>query len=325
MNLHNAPLNTPDTHYRRDSPSQSCPDCDGCIVQTSNEHYCANCGLVLSEPLSHTKWTRSRSRGVDTVTQTGFSRTPTLHDKGLATVIGTPTDNQRTSQSDWTRLQRENRRSHASSRHTRNLRYALGELKRQTTALNLSHSTLEQTAKLYHQLANDDLINGRNIDALTSGSIYAVTRLNDFPIIPADITPISRASRNEFLSAYRTILEKQSLPIPPAHPRTFLNRVASAVSASTETTRRCSQLLTTIAQNTAISGHRPIVITAAVLYSVTHDQSNIAVSSDTTFTQQDIANAAHARRKTIRKATRVIKNITNNPSDTPTRSSQHAT
>jgi len=311
-------------HYRKDTPVHNCPDCgERQIINSPTEYYCANCGLVLSEPLNHAQWSRSRSQGTDTVTQTGFDRTPTLHDKGLATVIDTNDTQKSKYTPQWSRLKRENRRSQASSRHTRNLRYALGELKRQTAALELSHSSLERAAALYHRLANDDTINGRNIDSLTSGSIYATTRINALPVLPHDIASVSRSSRNDILSAYRTILNEQNIPVPPEKPHTFLNRVASSVSASSTTIRSCRALLSTIEKDARISGHRPVVIAAAALYYVTHEENSLALQSDTTFTQQEIATVAHARRKTIRKATRVINAIESHRTET-IQSPEHA-
>src|SRR5207245_2100364 len=114
--------------------------------------------------------------------RTGAPSSVTMHDMGLATVIGT--DNRDSSgkalsssmRSTVERLRTWDRRSQAHESADRNLRQALNELRRYSDKLTVSEAITERAAYIYRKCLERGLVRGRSITAMLAGSLHAAWR-----------------------------------------------------------------------------------------------------------------------------------------------------
>ena len=132
------------------------PKCPACLEkkmvtdQDTGELFCGSCGLVVTDKITDTgaEWRSFSKEGGADPTRTGAPTSLTMHDRGLATVIGAvnkdATGNPLTAsmKSSIERLRTWDSRSQAHTSSERNLRQALNEMSKLKDKLALTDAVV---------------------------------------------------------------------------------------------------------------------------------------------------------------------------------------
>ena len=235
-----------DEDVQTDAESNQCPECDGRVTTNAIETVCEDCGLVIDEQrIDHgPEW---RTFDEDERERTGAPLTAARHDRGLSTEIGRGTDGNGNALSGQkrrrlSRLRREQTRGRFQSKAERNLAHGLGEVRRIVSALDLSETIRDQACRLFRSAQNEDLLQGRSIEAMAAASVYGACRCNGRPRTLDDITDSSRVEQSRVTNAYTTLNTELGLPAQPVTPSTFVPRLASELDVSDQIRQRARQL-----------------------------------------------------------------------------------
>ncbi|WP_435066155.1 transcription initiation factor IIB, partial [Halobaculum sp. EA56] len=142
-----------DEDVRTESSANHCPECDGRVTTNAVETVCEDCGLVIDEQrIDHgPEW---RAYDDEERERTGAPLTAARHDRGLSTEIGCGTDangNELSGQKRrrLARMRREQTRGRFQSKAERNLAHGLSEVRRISSALELSETLRDQACQLF--------------------------------------------------------------------------------------------------------------------------------------------------------------------------------
>ena len=161
----------------------SCPECGNNNLISDDargEIVCVVCGLVLGQRLidSGPEWRAFSSEEANKKVRVGAPTTLTLHDKGLSTMIGWKNKDafgkaiSPKMKAEVYRLRKWHVRTRTNKSIDRNLAYAMNELDRFSSQLNLSRELKESAAHVYRKMANKNLIRGRSIKTRKIGRAH---------------------------------------------------------------------------------------------------------------------------------------------------------
>ena len=171
-----------ETETEQTGDGLQCPECSGNVV-TDDEHgetVCDDCGLVITEDSVDRgpEWRAFDSAEKDQKSRVGAPTTNTMHDKGLSTNI------------DWRnkdaygrslgarqrqkmqRLRKWNERFRTRDSKERNLKQALGEIDRMSSAVGLPDNVRETASVIYRRALNEDLLPGRSIEGVATSNFH---------------------------------------------------------------------------------------------------------------------------------------------------------
>nr|WP_326837060.1 transcription initiation factor IIB family protein [Halarchaeum rubridurum] len=286
-----------DEDVRTESSANQCPECDGRVTTNAVETICEDCGLVIDEQrIDHgPEW---RGFDVDERERTGAPLTAARHDRGLSTEIGRGTDangNELSGQKRrrLARMRREQTRGRFQSKAERNLAHGLSEVRRISSALELSETTRDQACQLFRSAQNEDLLQGRSIEAMAAASVYGACRCNEWPRTLDDITESARVKQSRVTNAYTTLNTELGLPAQPMTPSAFVPRLASELDVSDQIQQRARQLAEASESAGASTGVRPSRFAAACLYKAGCEQGQL-------LTQSAVAEVANVSSATVR-------------------------
>jgi len=163
-----------------------------------------------------------------------------MHDKGLSTNIGwqnkdaygnSLSSNQRQKMQ---RLRKWNERFRTRNSKERNLKQALGEIERMSSALGLPKEVRETASVIYRRALSEDLLPGRSIEGVATSALYAAARQMQTPRSIDEVANVSRIDAMEFKRTYRYIVRELGLEVAPADPR----ELRAAVRLRTRPPRR---------------------------------------------------------------------------------------
>ncbi|AXG09745.1 transcription initiation factor IIB [Haloplanus rubicundus] len=281
--------------------SRGCPECGGLVHTNSIETTCEDCGLVLEDrPIDHGSEWRALDGGERTERKrTGPPLTPARHDRGLSSEIGFDrTDangialsGRKTGQ--LARLRRENRRGRWASKAEKNLAHGLSDVRRMSGALNLARSLRDQACQIFRIAAEQGLMRGRSIEAMTAASVYAACRCAGLPRPLEEITAVAAVPHDRVQNAYTVLNRELRLPAMTVGPAGYIPRLASELDISPATRRRAADLARVMIAAGAISGCKPAGIAAACLYQAGLEQGERV-------TQRVLADAAGITPVTLR-------------------------
>jgi transcription initiation factor TFIIB len=290
---------------------QSCPHCDARVEadRKRGEIVCAECDTVISDrTVDHgPEWTAYNASDRETHSRVGRPSTNTLHDKGLSTVIswenrdayGNQISTRKRRQ--ITRLRKWDERYRTRNSRERNLKQALAEIHRMSSALGLPQSVRETASVIYRRALDEDLLVGRSIEGIATGALYAATRQESIPRTLDEVAAVARIGQRRIARAYRLIGEELRLAIEPADPTAYLPRFASDLDCSETVHRQARDLLDSVAGTTYMSGKSPVGLAASALYAS-------AYLADEQITQREISAVADVTRVTIRSHYRELIN-----------------
>jgi len=237
----------------KESEGLQCPECSGHVItdEGHGETVCSDCGLVITEDSVDRgpEWRAFDAREKDQKSRVGAPTTNTMHDKGLSTNI------------DWRnkdaygrslgarqrqkmqRLRKWNERFRTRDSKERNLKQALGEIDRMSSALGLPDNVRETASVIYRRALEEDLLPGRSIEGVSTSCVYAAARMAGVPRSLDEIADVSRVEKSEIARTYRYVVRELSLEVRPADPEQYVPRFASSLDLSEESEMRAKQLL----------------------------------------------------------------------------------
>jgi transcription initiation factor TFIIB len=256
-----------------------CSECGKNIFFDENRGLlvCEACGLVHSEKhIDHgPEWRAFDADQKKKRTRTGAPMTYMIHDKGLSTMI------------DWKnrdifgkeipaklrgqiyRLRKWQSRIRVSDATERNLTFALSELDRMASNLDLQKNLRECSAKIYRDAVDAHLIRGRSIEGVAAASLYAACRMYKIPRTLNEIAEVARVDKKEIGRSFRYLSNELMLNLNPTKPMDFLPRFISELQLSTKCHKTAKIIIRMAEERGLTSGRGPTGVCAAAIYTAT--------------------------------------------------------
>ncbi|MDI6798834.1 MAG: transcription initiation factor IIB, partial [Candidatus Aenigmarchaeota archaeon] len=261
---------------RKRKVTKQMPRCSECgsfaLIEdpSRGELYCKDCGAVMKEEIIDTgqEWRAFDSEQMSKRARGGAPLTFTKHDKGLTTEIGKGLGElykvPARKRAQYYRLTKWHKRLIKSK--DRNLSFALSELQRIVSFLNLSRSVHERIARYYEEAVNKGLVRGRSIESVIAALTYAVSREFGSPRTLDEISESSGVEKREIGRTYRYIARELAIKILPADPITFVPRFCSMLGLSDRVQAKSVEILRKAKKHDVTSGKGPTGVAAAAIY-----------------------------------------------------------
>lgn len=289
----------------KESPyTEQCPECSCEDLRTDEvrgEIVCAECGYIVSKDLIDrgAEWTAFTQKEREEQSRVGSPLSETLHDKGLTTEIHwqnvdangqslTPSKRRQIE-----RLRRWQKRMRTEGSGEQNLQVALVEIHRMASALGLPQPTREVAAVIYRQALDEDLIQGRSIEAVAASALYIASRKENIPRSLDEFENVARIERIEIARSYRYLAAELNLEMEPVDPKLFVPRFCSKLDLDKTVQRVAIEILETSKEEGLHSGKSPTGLAAAAIYTA-------AIQHGDDRTQHEVAEAAGVTAVTVR-------------------------
>jgi len=281
----------------------NCSECGKNILLDENRGslVCQECGLVHSEKHidQGPEWRAFDADQKKKRTRTGAPMTYMIHDKGLSTCI------------DWKnkdifgkeisakirgqiyRLRKWQSRIRVSDATERNLTFALSELDRMASNLDLQKNLRECSAKIYRDAVGAHLIRGRSIEGVAAASLYAACRRYKVPRTLNEIAEVARVDKKEIGRSFRFISRELDLNLNPTKALDFLTRFISELELSTECQNTAKKIIKIAELRGLTSGRGPTGLCAAAIYTA-------SILTKERRTQRKIAKVSQVTEVTVR-------------------------
>ena len=251
---------------------RKCPECGSANLYNNKdkgEITCRSCGLVIDgRNISLGKeWRDFEESESSEMKRTGAPTTYTKFDMGMGTSIGSESDSFSLDKKQRYKLQRLKRwQKRLSTVMEKNLKIALGELRRLSSYLNLPTAIEEESGKIYTEAVQKNLVRGRSIESVVAGVVYAACRRQNIPRTLDEISEASGIDKKEIGRSYRYITRELKIKILPSNPVDYISRFASVLNYGPKTQSRGVEILSQALTLDLTSGRGPIGIAAAALY-----------------------------------------------------------
>lgn len=296
----------PETAHAQQDPTREreCPECEAASLITSadqGELVCEDCGLIITDTNIDRgpEWRAFNHSERQSKSRVGAPTTQTMHEKGLTTKIGwqnkdasgrSLTAEKRTQMN---RLRKWQKRARTKDASERNLQFALSETDRMASALGVPRSVREVASVIYRRALNDDLIRGRSIEGVATGTLYAACRKEGIPRSLEEVAQVSRVERKEIGRTYRYIARALELGMRPVEPQQYVPRFCSQLNLSEEVQAKATDVIETSTAKGLLSGKSPTGYAAAAIYAA-------ALLCNEKKTQREVADVAQVTTVTIR-------------------------
>jgi len=278
----------------------NCSECGKNILFDENRGLlvCQECGLVHSEKHidQGPEWRAFDADQKKKRTRTGAPMTYMIHDKGLSTMI------------DWKnkdifgkeisakirgqiyRLRKWQSRIRVSDATERNLTFALSELDRMASNLDLQKNLRECSAKI-------------SIEGVAAASLYAACRMYKVPRTLNEIAEVARVDKKEIGRSFRFISRELELNLNPTKPLDFLTRFISELELSTDCQKTAKKIIKIAELRGLTSGRGPTGLCAAAIYTA-------SILTKERRTQRKIAKVSQVTEVTVRnRFSELIENL----------------
>jgi len=283
---------------------KTCPECGSDRLINDYEQgelVCMSCGYVVDTRITSTgpEWRAFNSEQKAKRTRVGAPLTYTIHDKGLSTLIDW--HNQDTygksllpNQTGYAfTLRKWQRRIRIADASERNLAFALSEMSKISSALNLPKNILETAALLYRKAVKKHLIRGRSIQGVAAAAIYMSCRKCNIPRTLDEIAQATYVSKKEIGRCYRFLARELEEFIPPLLPSSYISKFSNQLQVAGEAENIAAAILN-IAKNLRLtSGRGPTGIAAAATYIA-------SILTGERKTQREVASIANVTEVTVR-------------------------
>ncbi|MFX0075985.1 MAG: transcription initiation factor IIB [Candidatus Hermodarchaeota archaeon] len=281
----------------------NCCECGKNILFDENRGLlvCEHCGLVHSEKHidQGPEWRAFDSDQKKKRTRTGAPMTLMIHDRGLSTMIDWKNRDifgkeiSAKIRSQIYRLRKWQSRIRVSDATERNLTFALSELDRMASNLDLQKNLRECSAKIYRDAVEAHLIRGRSIEGVAAASLYAACRMYKVPRTLNEIAEVARVNKKEIGRSYRFISKELELNLNPTKPLDFLTRFVSELELSTECHKMAKKVIKMAETRGLTSGRGPTGVCAAAIYAA-------SILTEERRTQRIIAKVSQVTEVTVR-------------------------
>lgn len=260
---------------------EGCPECSASVVVEGDEKLCTECGLVVGEDrLDRGKeWRAFDASEYEERSRTGAPLTEELHDLGLSTEIGwrDPDNISDGRRFQLARMRKWQDRLRWSGKEDWNTSYALGEIRRVSSALGIDESRCEQACKLF-KTYRDGGLQGDSLDALAPASVYAVARVHGDPLHLEEIASVARVDLEDVTSAYGRLNQELGIPAKPPEPRQYVPGIADELGLDVSQRRSAERLAERYTPQ--CRGCNPCSVAAAAVYVATDDSVVQAAAAD---------------------------------------------
>lgn len=277
-------------------PSRPCDECGEADYtrSSSGEWYCGVCGAVQTRgdvEQQDPGWIDEEER------RTGPSTGPSEIQVGSS--VGKPWNDEG---GRW--AQYNQRLSYRNKR----LLDSLKEIRALTTALELTDRTCDEAALLFRRAAEEGLLQGRSVEAVTAASVYIAARRTEEPVTFQWIADISPVDKSDITGSYRKLLSEFGLEMRVPVPVEFVDRIGSEVTLSLSVRNRAREMLNEVRAEDKHVGQSPPGMAAAALYGAATEANN-------NITQEEIADAAGVSVVTLSRQWQTIKTVLESTAD----------
>ena len=269
------------------------------------EIICSPCGQVLTEGTirSDSKPTHSLD-GFLSNSQTGPKSSLRIYDKGLNTNInarnvdfaGRRISSKTISRFKSMRVWDSRSKSKSSGR---NLISALVLLDGVKQKLGLSDAITEHIAFIYRKASALGLIRGRGVSEVMAASVYAACRENGVPWSLDEVANTLNITKKRVSNCYRILIDRLDIKPELANPLDCLPKFCSVLGVKEKTKRCAFDILKQANAKRILSGSKPAVVCAGVLYLA-------CIKNDENIPQSIIAEKVKVSSPSIRKALSVL-------------------
>ncbi|MBR9679857.1 MAG: transcription initiation factor IIB [Candidatus Altiarchaeota archaeon] len=280
--------------------TKKCPKCNSESLMkdfTRGELVCKKCGAVLEENMIDfsQEWREFDSGDANKRRRAGAPISLARHDKGISTEIGMGFSDifklPPKLRPKFLRLKKWQQR--ISTATERNLKYALAELKRYTSQLNLPPGVEEAAALVYRRAVAKELVRGRSMESVVAASLYTACREHGTPRTLDEIADVANIPKREIGRTFRFLARQLGIRILPTDPADYIPRFASQLNLSGITVTKSLEILKKAKELELSSGRGPTGVAAAVLYIA-------AQLTGEKKTQREVADVAGVTEVTIR-------------------------
>jgi len=249
---------------------KSCPECKSdklSVDHKRGEIVCNSCGIVMDENMldQGQEW-REFSDGQDE-RRSGAPSSYAKHDMGTGTEVGTSSEVYGLSVKDrrkYLRLRKWHNRSSTSLE--RNLKYALADLKRISSLLNIPPTIEEEAARIYRMAVEKGLVRGRSMECVVVGAIYIASRQFNLPRSLNEVCQLTNNNKRDVGKTYRFIARELGIRMAPSGAGTYIPKFANKLGFSAETQTQAQKILEIAQTSELTSGRGPTGLAAAALY-----------------------------------------------------------
>jgi transcription initiation factor TFIIB len=284
--------------------TRRCPECGSNRLIKDNECaeiVCKACGYVIVAKLTDQgpEWRAFNAEQRAKRARAGAPATFTIHDKGLSTTIDwhdRDVHGQRLPQSQKAqiyRLRKWQRRIRVSDATERNLAFALSEISKITSNLNLPRNVLETASVIYRKAVKQHLVRGRTIQGVTAAAIYVACRQCGVARTLEDISQASPMSKKEVGRSYRFLIKKLHFFIRPVKAGQYITKFCNQLTMQGKVEEIAHKILFVAKKLKLTSGRGPTGMAAATSYIA-------SVLTGERKTQREIAEIAQVTEVTIR-------------------------
>ncbi len=277
-----------------------CPFCGSTELiwdRKRGEVICKKCGAVIEENMIdyQQEWREFSESSGESRRRTGSPLSEAKYDFGTSTKVGHAADLSKLTASQRRKATRmETWQKRISTASERNMKAAMGELKRAASALHLPNIVINEAADIYRKAAAKELVRGRSMPSVVAGAIYAACRRNS---IPRTLDEIAEAfpglTKKDIGKTYRFICRELNIKILPTSPLDYIHRFGSELGVSQKTITKAVEIMKEAEKKEITSGKGPMGIAAAALYIA-------ALLEGEKKTQREVAEVAGVTEVTIR-------------------------
>lgn len=278
-----------------------CPPDKIIYDEERGEYVCIETGEVLEEKVVDRgpEWRAFTPEEKERRSRVGGPLTPTVHDKGLSTVIdwrdkdATGKKLEPRKRLEILRWRKWQIRARIQSSIDRNLAQAMNELERLSNLLSLPRAVKEEAAVIYRRAVERGLVRGRSIESVVAAAIYAACRRLRAPRTLDEIAEFTKGSRKEIARCYRLLLKELQVRVPLADPIDYVPRIGSLLGLSGRVMKRAAEIIQRSKERGITAGKDPAGLAAAAIYIA-------ALLEDERRTQKEIAQVAGVTEVTVR-------------------------
>lgn len=278
-----------------------CPECDGALRTNDDETICSVCGLVVAtDDLDRgPEWRSFDEHGNGSnPSRVRAPITEGRHDRGLTTEIGRGIDGNGNAHSgrkrrQLGRLSREQHRGKFSSKRERNLAHGCSEIARMVGALGLGQSVREEASQLFRQAQDADLLQGRSIETIAAGCLYAACRCRGLGRTLGEVSNVAFVDRDKVKLGYSALDEELGIPAVVRRPTQFLPTLQEECSLPIPVVDRAHDLVELAVDANLTSGRKAAGVAAACAYLAAQEHGY-------TISQQELAEAVDTTPVTLR-------------------------
>jgi len=260
-----------------------------------------DCGYVVDDRIADSgpEWRAFDDEQRAKRTRVGAPLTFTIHDKGLSTMIDWHDrdtygkDLSPGQRAQVYRLRKWQRRVRVSDATERNLAFALSELSKMSSSLNLPKNILETASVIYRKAVKRRLIRGRSIQGVTAAALYMSCRQCGVARTLDEIAHVSTVNKKEIGRSYRFMVKELETFVPPSTPSYYISRFSNQLGLAGKVETIALRALQVAGRMRLTSGRGPTGIAAAATYIA-------SVLAGEKRTQREIAEIANVTEVTIR-------------------------